>query len=168
MTFNPQRLPGGLIRSVVEFTRPGNITAYSALASVSSSTSAPVPLLFSDVVPQKGGSGVIVGVRHVKGGTTVPQFRLVLFNAAITPPNDGTVFPMLLARAASRVAAIDLSHATSAAGSDCSEGAAQERSIPFQCGDGLTSLWGVLLSVAGHTPSSGSTNRIELLTLPLS
>lgn len=157
----------GLIRNVVEFNRPANVTPYVAGAAVSSSTTAPTVIMFPSAARLAGGDGLILGVRHTKGGATAQNYRLDLFSDEVTPPNDGTVFPLLAARRELRVARIDLIHTVGPAGSDCTEALSMERSIPFACKAFSTALWGVLVAPTGFTPASAVLHRIEVLTLPL-
>lgn len=167
MTSSLSNEGNGLIRNVVEFNRPSNVTPYAAGAAVSSSTTAPTAIMFPSAARLAGGDGLILGVRHTKGGATAQNYRLDLFSDEMIPPNDGTVFPLLAARRESRVARIELVHSTGAAGSDCTEALSMERSIPFACAAFSTALWGVLVAPTGFTPASGVLHRIEILTLPL-
>lgn len=157
----------GLVRSVVEFTRPANTDPYTSGAVVSDSTTAPSVLEFGPVVRENGGDGLILGIRHTKSGAGAESYRLTLFSSAVTPANDGTILPVLLAQRGERVAEISWAHSVPPAGSDCSDACSFERSIPFACASFSRGLWGVLVAADGFTPLSAAVHRLELMTLPL-
>lgn len=166
MTFTAAALSNGGISRREEFTRPNNTTPYVVGGAVSDSISAPRLLALPNCGRFPGGGGVILGARHTKSGTNTASasFRLHIFRDVITPLNDNTVLPLLYARRANRVATIDFTHVTGGAGSDCTEGFTNERTIPYASNDG--NLYLMLVASAAYVPAALETHFIELFLLP--
>jgi hypothetical protein len=147
------------------FTRPADTNAYVSGDAVNNSTSAPQPLQFVSANHRGTQVGMIVGARLVKQGTgTSGTFRLWLFRAPFTPPNDNAAFNIAWADRANRLGYIDFT--SWVAGTDCAESVGAlsgGNEIPFDLssGDG-SSIFGALQATAGYTPASGEQFMPEL------
>jgi hypothetical protein len=149
--------------STASFTRPSNTTQY-AINDVLGTSPATV-MTFANCARLEGGSGIIIGATHSKNNATVTSalFRLFLWNVAPTAIVDNDPHTLLYANRTSRVAIIDFStHITSGSGSDSSVAITTERSIPYKCAAGGTSLFGVAVPLATYTPVSAEQHWFEL------
>jgi hypothetical protein len=166
MTFSAAAIANGGISRFEEFTRPNNTTPYVVGGAVSDSLSAPRLLTLRNAGRFPGSGGVILAAKHTKSGTniTAASFRLHIFRDPITPLNDNTVLPLLYARRDNRIGAIDFTHVTGGAGSDCTEGFTNERTIPYASNDG--NLYLQLVANGAYTPAALETHFIELFLLP--
>ena len=115
---------GRTVRNATTFARPADTTAYAALDTVSTSTSAPVVITFSNMARINAGSGYITKARIMTDQkTNTARFRLHLFHTAPTLTNDNAAFPLLWADRANRVGKIDFGAMTTedATNSTCAE-----------------------------------------------
>lgn len=129
-----------------EFTRPNDTNAYAAGDCVATSTSAPV-LQSITVEP-----GMIVGAKLVSGktGGTIPagSFRLRLYNASITQPNDNAVIPMLWANRTKSILDVTFNCVTGGSGSDA---VADKQSVMPILNQGTT-IYYLIESLGAYTP----------------
>lgn len=148
------------------FNRPAGSVTYSAGDAVSNSASSPAVLSFPGVARVNGGSGLIIGARHVKQSTVAAQFRLWLYRVTPTPVNDDAAQPLLWANRASRIGSIDFSHSAASGGSDSTSaygifpGAAGP--LPFAADAAETTLFGLLQTTAGYVAPASEGHLIEL------
>jgi hypothetical protein len=140
------------------FTRPADTTPYTAADAVTTSTSAPAPLIIANAARVTGGSGVIIGGSFVKSttSTTNASFRLWLFDttpAAI--PNDNAPWsPPLFAERATLIGTVTADFATGVMGSD---GVRVSLTLPrgymaFQAVG--TSIVAIVQALGAYTPGS--------------
>lgn len=146
-----------IIRSTVDFTRPANITGYSAGQALAPN-GANALLTFTNAAREAAGGGTIVQARMVKTGTgTTGQFRLWLFSAspASIPASDQAAYSPAWANRVIRLGHVDFT--SWIAGSDCAvcEGALSGTfGFPFKLAAG-TSLFGIAEARASYVPASG-------------
>lgn len=147
----------------VLFTRPSDTTAYAAQDAVSNSTTTPTLLEFSNSALASGGSGIILSARHLKSSAALASFRLHLYrNNIVSPVNDNAQFPLLFANRLNRIGFIDFSHSSGGTGSDSTNAFATFVGMPFICDAATSSLFGILTTTTGYTPTSAEQHFIEL------
>ena len=156
-----------LQKSIQEsFARPASAVTLAAGDAVSNSASAPAVLQFPDAGRVNGGSGLIIGARHVKQSTVAAQFRLWLYRVAPTPVNDDAALPLLWANRATRIGPIDFNHVATTGGSDSTSahglfpGAAA--TLPFSCDAAGAGLFGLLQATSTYASPSAEGHLIEL------
>lgn len=147
----------------VTLTRPADTTQYAANDGVTNSTSAPTALTFSNALPAPGVNAVIrtAKLRKSTNVTTVATFRLWLFKAAPTPPNDNAAYSLPAADSLNLVGYIDFSNPI--AGTDCViyTGTLYPDVIPFTITSGRN-LRGILQATGAYAPGSAETFTLEL------
>ena len=156
---------GRTVRVAATFARPADTTAYAALDTVSTSTSAPVVITFSGMARVNAGSGYITKARIMTDQkTNSARFRLHLFHTAPTLTNDNAAFPLLWADRANRVGKIDFSPMTTedATNSTCAESLNEAVRLSFTCESANTALYGILETLDAFTPASGQNFYISL------
>jgi len=156
---------GRTVRVAATFARPADTTAYAALDTVSTSTSAPVVITFSSMARINAGSGYITKARIMTDQkTNSARFRLHLFHTAPTLTNDNAAFPLLWADRANRVGKIDFSPVTTedATNSTCAESMNDAVRLSFTCETANTALYGILETLDAFTPASGQNFYISL------
>jgi hypothetical protein len=148
------------------FARPSGGVTYAAGDAVSNSASAPVPISFPAAARVNGGSGLIIGARHVKQSTVAAQFRLWLYRVAPTAVNDDAVQPLLWANRLNRVGFVDFTHTATTGASDSTSahgifpGAAGP--MPFVTDPAGTGLFGLLQATTSYVAPSAEGHMIEL------
>jgi hypothetical protein len=143
----------------VEITRPANTTAYAAKDVVADNTTA--NLIFTNAVPDLGGSGVVTGVQILTDQTTnTTSFILHLYHTAPTAIADNAAFTLLWAERTYHIGTITLA----AAVPDGAVARAQNFAvrIPFNLPVNVNTLYGVLETVGTWTPASAQILRIEI------
>jgi hypothetical protein len=152
-------------------TRPADTTAYSALDTVSDSTSAPTVMEFTGMARANGGTGTIVKARLVTDqSTNAARFRVHLFHTSPTAINDNSPFTFLAADRNKRVGTIDFpAMATEGTGSDgasamrpSADGAYAPPNLWYKCAAEDTKLYGILETLDAFTPASGQLFWVEL------
>jgi hypothetical protein len=149
------------------FTRPGNTTQYTAGDAVTDSTSAPSQITFSGAARINGGSGVILAaimVDSVNPGTK-PQLELWLFDSSVTPDNDNSAFTPTDAECGTLIGVIPFNAWYVGDSSSNAVAPVHGLSIPFKCGGGSASLFGLLVVRNAYTPSSAEVFTIRLSIL---
>ncbi len=156
---------GRTVRNAATFARPADTTAYAALDTVSTSTSAPVVITFSNMARVNAGSGYITKARIMTDQkTNTARLCLHLFHTAPTLTNDNAAFPLLWADRANRVGKIDFSPMTTedATNSTCAESLNEAVRLSFTCEAANTALYGILETLDAFTPASGQNFYISL------
>ena len=156
---------GRTVRVAATFARPADTSAYAALDTVSTSTSAPVVITFSGMARINAGSGYITKARIMTDQkTNTARFRLHLFHTAPTLTNDNAAFPLLWADRANRVGKIDFGAMTTedATNSTCAESLNEAVRLSFTCEAANTALYGILETLDAFTPASGQNFYISL------
>ena len=148
----------------VEITRPNDSFAYGANDSVNTSTSVPTMITFAGLARIIGGTGYITNVRMIKSTATVTNanFRLWLYNQAITPVNDNAPFTLLYANAAKRLGYVDLVMTTEGTGSDSASCFLANVNMKFDTQANSTSIFGLLETKAAYAPGAQEKFYIEL------
>lgn len=162
---NPLPVAGRTVRNAATFARPADTTAYAALDTVSTSTSAPVVITFSSMARINAGSGYITKARIMTDQkTNTARYRLHLFHTAPTLTNDNAAFPLLWADRANRVGKIDFGAMTTedATNSTCAESLNEAVRLSFTCEAANTALYGILETLDAFTPASGQNFYISL------
>lgn len=156
---------GRTVRVAATFARPADTSAYAALDTVSTSTSAPVVITFSNMARVNAGSGYITKARIITDQkTNSARFRLHLYHTAPTLTNDNAAFPLLWADRANRVGKIDFSPMTTedATNSTCAESLNDAVRLSFTCEAANTALYGILETLDAFTPASAQNFYISL------
>ena len=156
---------GRTVRVAATFARPADTSAYAALDTISTSTSAPVVITFSNMARVNAGSGYITKARIMTDQkTNTARFRLHLFHTAPTLTNDNAAFPLLWADRANRVGKIDFGAMTTedATNSTCAESLNEAVRLSFTCEAANTALYGILETLDAFTPASGQNFYISL------
>lgn len=156
---------GRTVRNAATFSRPADTSAYAALDTVSTSTSAPVVITFSGMARINAGSGYITKARIMTDQkTNSARYRLHLFHTAPTLTNDNVAFPLLWADRANRVGQIDFSPMTTedATNSTCAESLNEAVRLSFTCEAANTALYGILETLDAFTPASAQNFYISL------
>ena len=153
-----------LVRST--FTRPADTTQYGAKDVITDATSGMVNRVFSDVVPENGGSGKIISMRFTKDDddNTASTFRLYLYHIDPTAIADNLAYTLLDADKAKRFAWLDMVAADfiGIGDSDANEAYYKDFVIPFQCAGNNKDLYGVVVNLSTYTPASAEKFQIEL------
>ena len=161
---------GGKMGEPVEVTlqRPADTTAYAVNDVVSSSTSAPVAIIFDLAtagVPA-GGSGYLVKLRALTNNKNwTARLRIHLYKSAITPGNDNSAFGLLWANRANRIGQIDLPafNTADATASDAANSLNAELRFPFKLAAGETRLWAIVQILDAGTPASAQNFFFSIL-----
>lgn len=156
---------GQTSRVSATFTRPADTTAYTALDTVSDSTSAPTLLTFSNVASFNGGGGYITKARIVTDQKTcVARFRLHLFHTAPTAINDNSPYLSLYANKDKSLGRIDFSAAATedATNSTAATSLNADVRLAYVCASGTRNIYGVLEALDAFTPASGQGFYVEL------
>ena len=149
-------------------TRPANTTAYAANDVIASSTTAGnvVPLQFNNLMNTRAGTGYITkALLWVDGSAFTSPLRLYLFNDVPTDIADNAQFPLTFANSTAHLGYIDfLFCTTGGTGSDVALAEIDDLRIPIQSKDitGSNPVYGILVSQAGFTPTSGQRFRVQL------
>lgn len=165
---------GGFSKRVTTtLTRPADTTQYGAGDQVADSTSAPTAITFSGIGRTDGGTGLIVHALCIDSAAqaTKPNFRLYLFSASPTMTNDNSAWAPTDAVLNTVIGCIEFSSwevgtSTAGAGGNCfalgvtPNGGAL--SIPYQCVDGTTAIYGCLVERGTYTPVSGEIFKFSL------
>ena len=155
--------------SVVNFTAAtAGSGTYSANDAVHSSGSGAFE--FANIVTVPGDTGFILKARLVVSDSTIAnQFRLHLYQTAVTPIADNAPFTLLWANNAVKIGTITFNTtATEGAGSNCAgslatPGAGTEVPISFKCAVGSTSIFGLLETLGALAPVSTLQYHISLM-----
>jgi len=150
---------GGLSKNVSgSLTRPNDANVYAAGDAVTDSTTSPAQITFSGCARVNGGSGVVLGALLVDSASqsTKGSFELWLFDAPVTPDNDNAAFTPADAELATLVGVIPFNSpfvgdATAGAGGNCVYDVTG-LDLPFVCGGGSQSLFGLLVVRNAYTP----------------
>jgi hypothetical protein len=161
---------GTKARVTATITRPADTTAYTAKDAISSSTSAPATLQFSNMARKTGGSGYIVKAMIGTSQTTnTESFRLHLYNAAPTAINDNAACSAPLnANLSSYIGTLNFPAAkVEGTGADTAYANITPNTpggdvpLSFVCAADAN-LYGLLESPNGYTPASAQTFSITL------
>lgn len=156
---------GRTVRNAATFARPADTTAYAALDTVSTSTSAPVVITFSNMARINAGSGYITKARIMTDQkTNTARYRLHLYHTAPALTNDNVAFPLLWANRANRVGKIDFSPMTTEdpTNSTCAESMNDSVRLSFTCEAANTALYGILETLDAFTPANAQNFYISL------
>lgn len=125
-------------------------TAYAIGDGWTDSATAPTVTKFINVVAESGASGVVMAARLFDSAAqaTAGDFKLWLFTAAITLPNDNEAFSPTDAQLLTLAAVIDFPASTSAHTGNATAGAGGNRvytrtglELPFVAGAASRDLW---------------------------
>ena len=156
------------------YTRIANTTQYAANDALSDSTHSPSALTFDGVGNTQGGGGYILGVTAITSAnqTTLPQLTLYLFDgtAAPTATNDNAEFNLSDVSARNLLGTVLLNSFEAVDETSGTNGNAKcetqpEFPIRYECGAGLTDIYGLVKVENAYTPVSGE--RIDFRLHPL-
>lgn len=156
---------GNLSYIGVEFTRPANTTAYTALDVVSDSVTNPSAINFTPLARVASGTGYIVkALLFTDQKTCTARFRLHLFHTSPTPIIDNTPYLLLYTNRTIKIGSIDFvacatEDPTSSTGASS---AVFDCRIPYKCADSFRNIYGVLETLDAFTPASAQKFHIEL------
>lgn len=160
---NPLLAPAPVSKIVLfNFSRPADVTAYAAGDSVCNSTTAPVPMTFTNVPRISGGGGRIVGATLAKSTAAAvgDSFDLIIGDTTFAVPNDNAVFSLSYASAITLFNTIQFNVATDL-GPNNRLYVAQFAPIPFVCV--TTSLFATLIARGAYVPGSAEQFTVRLL-----
>jgi hypothetical protein len=162
---NPLPVAGQAVPIQATMARPADTSAYTAFDTISTSTSTPAVITFSNVARINGGTGYITKARGVTNQVTcTARTRLHLYNVAPTAINDNAPQTLLYANRAGYQGSIDLgAYSTEATGSDCAVAANTSPRMPFACAGGDRNLYGMLETLDAFTPASAQGFFTELM-----
>ena len=149
----------------VEKTRPADANAYSAFDAIAESDTVGTIWTFA-VGRIVTGSGVIVGAQIATDhAANTAILELDLYDASITAINDNAEATRLYANQGKFLGTIIFpSLAKKTTNSTQAEADAGRLNIPFAC-VGNSSVYGILRTPAGFTPTSGSKYTVTMLVL---
>ena len=141
------------------FTRPNNTTTYSAYDVVSDNATTTTLVELQNVGRTEGGTGYITEIRIVANQKSIsPRFRVHFFNASNpTVASDNNTHKELYADTSKRLGywimpAMDT--AADTANSDMSRSSDLTVKMPFKCASNSTSLYVMLETLDGFTPTA--------------
>lgn len=152
-----------LRKVMATLVRPDDTTQYAAGDVVANSTSAPTPILFTNLTRSNSGSNTIYSAMLIDNSnpTTKGEFELWLFSAAPTMDNDNAVFTPTEAELATLVGIIDFptavvgNAAADAAGNLVYPGksiSGDDFELKIRAGTALKTLYGVMVVRNAYTP----------------
>lgn len=155
--------------SAVTFTRPANTTAYTAgdvvgIADAGTPANAGSAIHELTSIGPAGGTVLITAadlradVNAVPSGMTT--FRLHLYDAAPTAILDNAAWDLPAGDRAAYLGYIDLSQVIDVGSTLYVQ--ADQVNKQFKLASGSTSLYGLLVTNGGYTPSSGAVKRLRL------
>lgn len=150
----------------VEFTRPADVSAYSAGDVVSQDTTTTVPLAFTEFARVQGHSLYLVGARAVTDKQSItPHLRLHLYNELPTfVSGDNVLMKRRYSDEAAYLGFVDLPAMSSTTGAGVNESSAQDMTLrhPVKMAAGTKSLWVVVETLDAFTPASNQKFTIRL------
>lgn len=160
--------------STVSFTRPANTTAYTAgdvvgVADVSVAANAGSAIHeFASIGPSAGaiiitGADLRVDVAAVPAGMT--SFRLHLYDAAPTAILDNAAWDLPAGDRAAYLGYIDIGTAVDVGATLYAQ--VDQVNKQFKLASGSTSLYGLLVTNGGFTPTSAAVKRMRLHSVSL-
>lgn len=163
---------GGFTKVVTAgFTRPANVTAYTAADVVSNSATLTSILVFEGCARVPGGTGLLYSALMFDSvdAATNPNFDLVLFdNPNITLAADNAAGTVTDSELLGVVAVITFDGTTAAnvstVGPNLIIGAAQIGQA-FKCASNTRDLYGVVIDRGGYTPASAERFDFKLVIL---
>lgn len=161
---------GAMATVTTSVTRPSDTTAYAANDALSSSTSAPAAITFSNVFRTSGGSAIITGLDVIDSANqaTLLQGELWLFDTAPTVINDNAAFTISDTEYATVVAKIPFSidsAGNSAAGASGNAGAFIDGLAIGVTGVGSANLTGLIKILNAYTPVAAEVLTFRLKVL---
>lgn len=156
-----------VIAVAVEFTRPGDTTAYTANDVVSNSTVTSALNQVPNFARVNGGGGYIVGARVSTDKKSItPRIRIHLFNASNpTVAADNAAWRDSYADASKRLGYFDMpamSTGADATNSDMSRSLDMTLRVPFVAAAGTRSIYYLLETLDAFTPASGEKFTVTL------
>lgn len=155
--------------SSVSFTRPTNTTAYTAgdVIGINAAGSAGSAIHTFALVGPAASSIIVTGADLTIDLTAIPSgmttFRLHLYTSSPTAILDNAAYDLVTADQAKHVGFIDLG-APADIGSTLFVGVTNiNQQITLAAAS--TSLFGILVTVGGYTPASGTTYQVRIRTL---
>lgn len=148
-----------------EFARPADTTAYAAKDVISTSTSSPVVVTFTNFARIADGTGYITkAVAFTDQITNVARLRLHLFHVSPTAINDNSPYLLLYANRANRIGQIDLPAFATEDGTNSTAAASLNDTIrlAYKCSGGSRNIYAVVETLDAFTPVSGQNFYIEL------
>lgn len=152
-------LLGDLVRVSIEFTRPADLTGYTARDVVCNSTSAPALLVLANLARANDVGGYLVGLRLATDKKSItPRFRVHFYRATDpTLVNDNAVKKSLYVDEAKTGVYIDLpamQTSFDATNSDMSFAQDMTIRVPFIPGSGGKDIYAQLETLDSFVPAS--------------
>lgn len=158
-------------QATVTITRPDNTTAYAAgdvigVADAETPANAGSAILhMADIAPQGGGAIMITSVDLMISAAAVPSgmagFRLHLYSASPTAILDNAAFDLAAGDRATYLGYVDLATPVDRV----STLQVQADQINKHLLATSASLWGILETVGGYTPSASTAKKIRVHTV---
>lgn len=156
-------------KSFVTFTRPANVTPYTAGDAVGSASAI---LEFAGIAPKNGKAEnlMITSASLLINAAAVPVgmggFRLHLYDAAPAAIADNAAWPLTFAGDAPKYLGYIEFSAPSVTGAiiySQADGLNKQIGLP----EGTTSVWGILETRSAYTPANGNAYTVALHTIAL-
>lgn len=158
----PLPVTSGSYEPSASFTRPADTNAYSAGDALSNSTSAPVVLTFSNAAPSAGGKMVVINATLEIDANAVPSgmgaFRLHLYGTSPTAINDSAAYDLPSGDRAKYLGWVDLPLPTLLGSTMFSQNVSDRTQFTAASG----TIYGILQTVAGYTPTSAVVKTLKL------
>lgn len=144
----------------VEFSRPANTTAYTALDVINGGSL----MSFAGMARIAGGAGYITKARLMTDlSTCTAAMRLHLYHTAPTVISDNSPLASLYADKASRIGYLDFdAMGTEGSGSTAASSLNANARLAFICASSNTTIFGVLSTKDAFTPASAQNFYVEL------
>lgn len=155
--------------SEVSITRPSNTTAYAAgdvigVADVSVAANAGSAILTLASIGPSGGQILVTNVDLAIHVAAIPSgmttFRLHLYDASPTAILDNAAWDLIAGDRASYLGYVDLGNIVAVGSTLYVQADGINRQ--FKLASGSTTLYGVLVTIGGFTPTSGAVKKLRV------
>lgn len=152
------------------FTRPNDTNAYTALDVESDSTSSPTVLTFANIGPV-GGKILLTRVTHEIDVSAIPSgmgaFRIHLYNASPTAINDNAAFDLPSGDRTKYLGFIEIPTPYDLGSTLWADTEAMFQPIRMEITLVTGTIYGILQTVAGYTPTAQAVKKITLHSIAL-
>jgi hypothetical protein len=170
-----QVVSGGITKTVNgSVTRPNDTSGYTAGDVITTSTSAPDIITFSNVARINGGSGVIIGATLVDSVNNSPKndYEIWLFDTEPTNQNDNVAFAPSDAELENMIGILSFQASTAKIGNTGSAGAGNlfypsnlTNNMAYNCLAGSKDIYGVAVTRTTFTPVANAKLTVRLRVL---
>lgn len=158
---------GGRTKQIAaDFARPSNTTSYDAKDVVSTSTSAPAVITFTDAVRTNGNSGYITqALLMTDRKTAVQEFRLHLFSTTPTLINDADPFLLRWTDKDRYLGSIQFPALSTEDSTNSTAASAMTSNLrlAIQADASTDNIYGILETLTAYSATSGQNFHIRLM-----